>query len=316
MRVRLTVTARPSVGWRRSEVGGQGKPVRFRRGPATVTGDAPRTTPLARRERTGKARGGRPGSQETWHRPHAIRVLAERNGSMQKTPRRLAGGLLAAGPPPLPPAAPRAARSVTVRVEGRASTIVQQVKVTTSANRTVGLTGHPTCSGLSALSALDAATGGDWSGRYFSGLGYAPDTVLGRPVNQNNSFFGFWMDHKFSDAGLCDARPKDGSEVLLFTTPFSEPAGGLLPLAVRPPASVTAGRRFRVRVVQYSKNGTATPGEGATVRFRRVGGGGRPSLTSDANGYVSLKTVRGRDLLVRAVKTDHVRSELDPIDVK
>src|SRR3954470_23674732 len=316
MRVRLTVTATTECRMAPFRGRWTGKPVRFRRGPATVTGDAPRTTPLARRERTGEARGGRPRSQETWHRPHAIRVLAERNGSMQKTPRRLAGGLLASGLLALAPAAAQAARSVTVRVEGRGSTIVQQVKVTTSANRTVGLTGHPTCSGLSALSALDAATGGDWSGRYFPGLGYAPDTILGRPINQTNSFFGFWMDHNFSDAGLCDARPKDGSEVLLFTTPFSEPAGGLLPLAVRPPASVTAGRGFRVRVVQYSKNGTATPVAGATVRFRRVAGGGRPSLTSDANGYVSLKTVRGRHLLVRAVKTAHVRSELDRIDVK
>src|SRR3954449_11275963 len=70
MRVRFTVTGGAKVPSALFRVGGQGKPVRIRRGPATVTGDATRTgahalEPLDRRRRPGKARGGRPGSQET-----------------------------------------------------------------------------------------------------------------------------------------------------------------------------------------------------------------------------------------------------------
>src|SRR5829696_2489116 len=69
MRVRLTVTPRiesPDKGrW-------TGKPVRIRRGPATVTGEAPacESEPLVPRG-TGKARKGRPGSQETSLRPQS-----------------------------------------------------------------------------------------------------------------------------------------------------------------------------------------------------------------------------------------------------
>src|ERR1700719_3711819 len=56
------------------KVGGQGKPVRIRRGPATVTGDAHRGAPSGAKPpirllRTGKARGVSPGSQETSLRP-------------------------------------------------------------------------------------------------------------------------------------------------------------------------------------------------------------------------------------------------------
>src|SRR5690349_18911930 len=72
MRVRLTAMAAghgniPAVQGRWT-----GKPVRNRRGPATVTGDTPRTwaaatgvwpPPLGRSTRTGKARGRSPGAR-------------------------------------------------------------------------------------------------------------------------------------------------------------------------------------------------------------------------------------------------------------
>jgi hypothetical protein len=234
---------------------------------------------------------------------------------MQKTTRRLAGGLLASGLLAAAPTPGQAADDVTVRVEGRGGHILGPVEVTTSPRRPVGLPGRPSCAGDSALAALDAATGGVWDADYFSGLGYSVDSVLGRHV-PSQSYFGFWFNRKYASAGLCDTKPRSGDEILLFTTPFSEPPGGLLPLGVRTPAAVTAGRRFRVRVVQYAQSGAATPVAGATVRFKRVGGGGRAPLTTDANGYVALRAGRGRDLQVRAVKTDRVRSELDRIDVR
>src|SRR3954465_5878841 len=48
MRVRLTVTGRAKVASGPFRVGGQGKPVQLRRGPATVTGDATREAPPPR----------------------------------------------------------------------------------------------------------------------------------------------------------------------------------------------------------------------------------------------------------------------------
>src|SRR3954471_2695581 len=93
MRVRLTVTGRAKVPSALFRVGGQGKPVQLRRGPATVTGDATRESvatlePLDRRRRAGKARGGRPGSQETCPDRKAHIALVERGGTHAPSSRR------------------------------------------------------------------------------------------------------------------------------------------------------------------------------------------------------------------------------------
>lgn len=224
--------------------------------------------------------------------------------------RRLAGAALASGLLALAPATASAATHVTVRVEGTGSTVLRQVEVTTSKHRTVGLDGQPTCSGTSALSALDAASGGAWSGPYFPGLGYSPDTVNGKQVNTNNSYFGFWFNHKFAEKGLCDTVPKNGDDILLFTTPFTEPKGGLLPLGLRAPAKATAGKAFKVRVVVYSKKGTPKALKGATVR------GGGLKATSNAKGYATLKYRKGRSIDVRATKSGTVRSEYETVDVR
>src|ERR671939_1701979 len=128
MRVRLTVTGRAKVPSAPFRVGGRGKPVRVRRGPATVTGDATRTSaaalgPLDRRRRPGKARDGRPGSQETCPDRQAHIALAERGGSMLH---RLAGLALVLAAL-LVPASVAAAAPVTVnlRIEGPASTVFE-----------------------------------------------------------------------------------------------------------------------------------------------------------------------------------------------
>src|SRR3954462_2754564 len=93
MRVRLTVTGRAKVASAPFRVGGQGKPVQLRRGPATVTGDATRESaaalePLDRRRRAGKVRGGRPGSQETCPDRKAHIALVERGGTHAPSTRR------------------------------------------------------------------------------------------------------------------------------------------------------------------------------------------------------------------------------------
>jgi hypothetical protein len=223
--------------------------------------------------------------------------------------RRLAGVALASGLLALAPAA-SAASHVTVRVEGKGGTLVKQVQVTTSKHRTVGLDGQPTCSGLSALSALDAATGGRWSGPYFDGLGYSPDTINGKKVNTNTSYFSFWFNRHYAQKGLCDTRPKSGDEILLFTDPFTEPKGGLLPLGLRAPGRATAGKAFRVRVVQYSQKGTPTAVKGATVR------GGGLARRTNAKGYATFRFRKGREVALRASKVNRIRSEYETVDVR
>src|SRR3954452_21934119 len=133
MRVRLTVTGGAKVPSALFRVGCQGKPVRNRRGPATVTGDATRTSasapePLDRRRRTGKARDGRPGSQETCPDHKAHIALVERGGFMLH---RLVGLAPASLAPTLPTAAAAlAGPTVTVRVEGQTATLLSPTSVT------------------------------------------------------------------------------------------------------------------------------------------------------------------------------------------
>ena len=100
--------------------------MRIRRGPATVTGGRhPRERhalePLDRRRRPGKARGGRPGSQETCPDRTARYALVERGGLMHHRLAGLALAVLAL----LVPASVAVAAPVTVnlRIEGSAGTL-------------------------------------------------------------------------------------------------------------------------------------------------------------------------------------------------
>ena len=67
-----TVTSRPF------RVGGSGKPVQIRRGPATVTGDAHRIRATVPQRGTGRRERVEPGSQETCLRPSPFEALAEK----------------------------------------------------------------------------------------------------------------------------------------------------------------------------------------------------------------------------------------------
>ncbi len=123
-----------SVAFIRSVV--EGKPVRVRRGPATVTGDAHRNARLQREatdppsaDREGAE--GRPGSQETCLRPQAHKPSWKGVGSMQSSSRRslpvLAGivvGLLAALISMQATSLGRAG-SVELRVEGSTQTLFE-----------------------------------------------------------------------------------------------------------------------------------------------------------------------------------------------
>src|SRR3954471_7103001 len=199
MRVRLTVTGCAKVASAVFRVGGQGKPVRIRRGPATVTGDAARTgasapEPLDRRRRAGKARDGRPGSQETSPDRKAHIALVERGGFMLH---RLAGLALAVlallVPASVAAAAPAA---VTVRVEGSAQTLLPRTAITTTTTPVVK-DGDPThsCTGTSVAGALEIATRGSWTATWDPGLKYFVNSILGEAPS-GSAFFTLWVNSR------------------------------------------------------------------------------------------------------------------------
>src|SRR3954453_8000433 len=218
MRVRLTVTGRATVPSAPFRVGGQGKPVRIRRGPATVTGDATRTSaaalePLDRRRRPGKAGSGRPGSQETRPGRNAHIALVERGGSMLH---RLAGAALAAFAL-LAPASVAAAAPVTVnlRIEGPATTVFEGPVTTdvrpfrfttgpdtaahtcdaTAANQ--GSSPVPVPTRGAAIAAASEAAPFSTSGTFFASLG-SPSfaQIAGQPTAFDPATSAFLVEYK------------------------------------------------------------------------------------------------------------------------
>ena len=112
-------------------------------------------------------------------------------------------------------AAPAYAATVDVRVEGDAQTLVQS-QVTPS-GAPVGKGANPTCAGGSALDALNVATGGNWDGPYYDGLGYAPEPIAGEThAFAAGSYWSFWLNDAYSSAGVCDVQVQQGDELLFF----------------------------------------------------------------------------------------------------
>src|SRR5687767_13979277 len=173
MRVRLTVTPRiesPGPGSVDREAGEN--PARTRH---CHRGSPPhaRSEPLVR-HRTGKARRGRPGSQETSLRPQA-RSSSGRGGSLQLQFRSagLTAGLLtlALEPPAL------AGPTVAVRVEGKGATFAEEQRIATP-DGTVSSGDVNSCAGNTPLGAMHQAVGGDWSGAWFgTGTGYFVERI-------------------------------------------------------------------------------------------------------------------------------------------
>src|SRR3954462_9756868 len=284
MRVRFTVTGGAKVPSALFRVGGQGKPVRNRRGPATVTGDATRTSarapePLGRRRRSGKARDGRPGSQETCPDRKAHIALVERGGFMLH---RLAGLALAVLALLVTAAPALAGPTVTVRVEGQSPTLLAPTTVTLG-DPPVTLADGTTCPSNSAAAALDAGTGGNWDRSAFV------SPILGEsPTFTARDSWAEWVDDRFGN-GLCNALLGPGGELLMLVdTSDANFNPTVFPLVVSSvPSTATAGAPFTVAVTEFSTTGapgTSTPRPAAGVTLTAGGA----SAVTGADGRASL----------------------------
>ncbi len=228
--------------------------------------------------------------------------------------------LLCAGPllllclPALAAAAPA---DVTVRVEGTAATLVPRTQVRTD-TRTINKDGQPdhTCTGTSAAGALEQATGGDWDGSFFSGLGYTVERIRSEAhVFPEPDFFSLWVNNRGSSIGICQTELQQGDEVLFFvarcevgpppTFPCLNPP--VLPLGLSAPRTVSPGTPFRVRVVEYAEDGTPSPAVGAAVA------GGDAVATTDAGGNATIVIGAGGERTLRATKANRARSASEPV---
>ena len=185
---------------------------------------------------------------------------------------------------------------VTVRVEGLTRTLLAPTAVTLH-NGAVSKDGvaADSCSGLSALGALEDATHGNWAGSWSKSYKeYFVTSIAGTSYGASAAYYwAFWLDNKPAPVGACDVDPAKGSSILFFPEYDGKSKSIVAPnvLGISAPASALAGKPFTVFVTSYANaNGKASPAVGAKLSAAgvaaTVGGGGKAALTISRTGNV------------------------------
>jgi hypothetical protein len=227
--------------------------------------------------------------------------------------RRTAGlvaGLLSLGLMASGPAVAAGPANVNVRVEGTSSTLVPGTALTTTTTP-VGKPGGGTCSGTSALGALDRATAGDWAGTWDPDYNsWLVETIKGEthtaPFLANPApYWSFWINYRAASAGLCDVELQAGDDVLLYADCYGTNCPSASPTPLRltgVPTGAKPGDAANVKVDAMAWDGAATPAQNATV----VAGG--QTVTTGADGTARVVFAGQGPVTVQATKPDHVRS--------
>ena len=244
-----TVTSRPF------RVGGKGKPVRIRRGPATVTGDARRIRATVPQRGTGRRDRVEPGSQETFLRPSPFRDPRGKGVGHEEDLHRCARGAPRTG-------ARRArGRGERDRARRRRGADAGAAERRRDDRDPVVKDGTNACAGTSALGALDRAVAGDWAAYWGgAGFGYAVETIKGETHNDPfpadpAQYWSFWVNYRYQDQGLCGTELQEGDDVLMFVDCFSQTnaCAAQIPLRISGvPATVAPGQTVTVRLEEFT----------------------------------------------------------------
>jgi hypothetical protein len=197
-----------------------------------------------------------------------------------------------------------AAGNVGVRIEGTTQTLLPRTVVRTT-DAPVGKPGQPTCSGTSALGALDRATSGDWAGPYDAGFQtYSLATLKGETHDAaTSSYWAFWINYSYASMGVCGQPVQEGDDLLFVPECFATGCAPASPLRVTGlPATVTTGTPVIVKVVQYSPpvypatETTSAPAAGATLTLpdgtATTGVDGSAQLTFSGSGAKSVQATK------------------------
>jgi len=184
--------------------------------------------------------------------------------------------------------------TVTVRVEGLSATLLPATQVSTTTTPVVR-DGNPedSCSGTSALGALQTATGGDWDGPWEQTYHqYEINSIEGESHAFSSGYYwDFWLNHAEAQTGACEAEALAGAEVLFF--PCSEAAPSCpTPLAIEAPSSAGVKEPVTVIVKQYDAEGEPSPASGARITWNggsaETEAAGRASVSFGATGSYEL----------------------------
>src|SRR6185437_10236539 len=184
-----------------------------------------RAQPPGPPQRLGKARSGRPGSQETSLRPKAHKPSWKGVGSMLESrllAKKLSFALACASVvfAALGASVAFAGPTVTVRIEGESATLLPAASVTLNAPEPVS-----NCPANSVATAIDLAVGGNWDhGEANKGAGNFTETILGEThdFTHNSDTWAEWVDYKWG-GGICTDTLNQGDEVLMVADHEPEP---------------------------------------------------------------------------------------------
>jgi hypothetical protein len=204
---------------------------------------------------------------------------------------------------------------VNVRVEGIASTLLAETRVSAKAT-SIDPDGKPAdaCEGDTAAVALQDATHGRWTaGSYSSGLGYPVIGIRGESYPFTSAYYwSFWIDGKPATTGICGATLHSGERILFFPQCSQEsasscPQGMFNPavLALTGPASARVGKAITLKVSSLANlTGKASPGTG--VKLSAAG----HKVTTGASGKAKLTFAKAGRYRIVATAADSIRDEL------
>lgn len=196
--------------------------------------------------------------------------------------------------------------TVTVRVEGAAETKLPPTTVTTTTTPVVK-DGNPahSCAGTTAAGALELATGGNWGGKWYTGLDYAVESIEGEDLSlSSSSYWTFWLDNKLAPEGVCEAELSPGDSILFFPECFGECPTPPNPLGIEAPATAEVGKPVKVIVTSYANaSGNPSPASGAAVAYEGV------TVDTDAEGHATLTLAHAGSQILRVTAPKSIRTE-------
>jgi hypothetical protein len=200
----------------------------------------------------------------------------------------LSAGALAAGGSPT---------TVTVRVEGKAKTLLAPKSVKThSGSITKGGAPAGACPATSAQGALDVATKGRWSGTFSTDFNsYFVTQILGDTESGKKAFWEILVNNVPATTGGCGIALHKGDQLLFAVVPSS---GHAYPAALAAPATAHVGQAITVKVSWFNAKGKKAP-----LAHAKVGG-----AVTNSKGVATITPSKTGKLTLQATEKGYIRS--------
>jgi hypothetical protein len=199
------------------------------------------------------------------------------------------------------------APKVTVRIEGAKKTLVAPTTVQTHTGWiTTAHTKKGACPATDAAGALDVATHGKWGGVQDKTFGLELTTIFGeKHTFSSPMFWELFLNNKQAQAGICGLKLHNGDS-LVFAASTIKKAEDLI--LIKAPKTATATKPFKVKVLWLNPKGQGKPLAGAKL------GIGRQSVTTKANGTVSVRVASPGTVELHATRKGYIRAA--PVSVR